>query len=75
MTIVRVGLTQAALSLAYEDILALQVFACYLKDEESFRLAQSHWKDYGKVIQLSAPVEMDAMPAPCRAWAKTLPEN
>lgn len=75
MTIVRVGLTQAARSLAYEDILALQVFACYLKDEESFRLTQSLWKDYGKVIQVSAPAELDALPAPCRAWAKSFSAN
>lgn len=73
MTVVRVGLTQAAQSLSYDDILALQVFACYLKEEESFRLAQSLWSKYGKVVQVSAPPEMDSLPASCRAWAKTLP--
>ena len=53
--------------MSYENVLALQVFACYLKDEESFRLAQSLWKQYGKVTQVSAPPEMDSLPASCRA--------
>lgn len=74
-TIVRVGLTQAARSLSHDDVLALQVFACFLKDEKSFRLVQSLWKDYGKAIQLSAPAEKDVLPASCRAWATTLPQN
>lgn len=66
----RAGLMDYANAGSFQEILALQEFACMQRDADVLRQAKSLWAKYAREPQLRPPV--NELQGECRAWASTL---